>query len=64
MYYKSRISVFGGRDINKDIYKDTIEIERQLAIEGYLIFCGVGKGVMEAIAKKVMLNLEEQLEYV
>tara|TARA_A100001234_G_C12413904_1_gene295697 strand:+ start:120 stop:581 length:462 start_codon:yes stop_codon:yes gene_type:complete len=53
MHYKSRISVFRGRDINEDIYKDTVEIGRQLAIDGYLVFCGGGKGVMEAIAKGV-----------
>jgi len=53
MHYKSRISVFGGRDINEDIYKDTVEIGRQLAIDGYLVFCGGGKGIMEAIAKWV-----------
>ena len=48
-----RISVFGGRDITPDVYEDTLEIGRRLADEGYLVFCGGGAGVMEAIAKGV-----------
>ena len=53
MYAKQRISVFGGRDITLDVYEDTLEIGRRLADEGYLVFCGGGAGVMEAIAKGV-----------
>ena len=53
MYSNQRISVFGGRDITPDVYKDTLEIGRRLAEEGYLVFCGGGAGVMEAIAKGV-----------
>ena len=53
MYSKQRISVFGGRDITPDVYEDTLEIGRRLADEGYLVFCGGGAGVMEAIAKGV-----------
>ena len=53
MYSKQRISVFGGRDITPDVYEDTLEIGRRLADEGYLVFCGGGVGVMEAIAKGV-----------
>ena len=53
MGYKSRISVFGGREITDDVYKDTVKIGRKLAIDSYLVFCGGGKGVMEAIAKGV-----------
>ena len=53
MYSKQRISVFGGRDITPDIYENTLEIGRRLADEGYLVFCGGGVGVMEAIAKGV-----------
>ena len=53
MYSNQRISVFGGRDITPDVYEDTLEIGRRLADEGYLIFCGGGAGVMEAIAKGV-----------
>ena len=48
-----RISVFGGRDITLEVYEDTLEIGRRLADEGYLVFCGGGAGVMEAIAKGV-----------
>ena len=51
MYSNQRISVFGGRDITPDVYEDTLEIGRRLADEGYLVFCGGGAGVMEAIAK-------------
>ena len=36
MYSNQRISVFGGRDITPDVYKDTLEIGRRLADEGYL----------------------------
>ena len=53
MYSNRRISVFGGRDITPDVYEDTLEIGRRLADEGYLVFCGGGAGVMEAIAKGV-----------
>ena len=53
MYSNQRISVFGGRDIKPDVYEDTLEIGRRLAEEGYLVFCGGGAGVMEAIAKGV-----------
>ena len=53
MYSNRRISVFGGRDITPDVYEDTLEIGRRLADEGYMIFCGGGAGVMEAIAKGV-----------
>ena len=53
MYSNQRISVFGGRDITLDVYEDTLEIGRRLADEGYLVFCGGGAGVMEAIAKGV-----------
>ena len=53
MYSNQRISVFGGRDITPDVYEDSLEIGRRLADEGYLVFCGGGAGVMEAIAKGV-----------
>ncbi len=53
MYSNQRISVFGGRDITPEVYEDTLEIGRRLADEGYLVFCGGGAGVMEAIAKGV-----------
>ena len=53
MYSNQRISVFGGRDITLEVYEDTLEIGRRLAHEGYLVFCGGGAGVMEAIARGV-----------
>lgn len=53
MQFKGRIAVFGGRDITKDIYNDTIEIGKRLAADNYLVFCGGGEGVMEAICKGV-----------
>ena len=53
MDFKARISVFGGRDINKEIYEDTVTIGKLLAKENYLVFCGGGEGVMEAICKGV-----------
>ena len=53
MYSNQRISVFGGRDITLEVYEDTLEIGRRLAHEGYMVFCGGGAGVMEAIAKGV-----------
>tara|TARA_A100001037_G_scaffold72355_1_gene64706 strand:+ start:2801 stop:3262 length:462 start_codon:yes stop_codon:yes gene_type:complete len=53
MGFKARISVFGGREISKDIYINTLEIGRKLAEENFLVFCGGGDGVMEAISKGV-----------
>lgn len=56
MDYRGRIAVLGGRDINQDIYNDTVEIGKLLAKEKYLVFCGGGAGVMEAICKGVSLG--------
>lgn len=53
MIYNARIAVFGGRDISKEIYQDTVKIGERLAKENYLVFCGGGEGVMEAICKGV-----------
>ena len=53
MKFKGRISVFGGRDITPKVYENSVEIGRLLAREGYLVFCGGGQGVMEAISKGV-----------
>ena len=52
-FTKTRISVFGGRDINKNMYYKTQKLGELLANEGYLVYCGGGKGVMEAISKGV-----------
>jgi uncharacterized protein (TIGR00725 family) len=35
------------------VYENSVEIGRLLAREGYLVFCGGGQGVMEAISKGV-----------
>jgi len=56
MKYDGRIAVFGGRDITEEIYNDTVEIGRQMAKKNWLVFCGGGEGVMEAIAKGVSIE--------
>ncbi len=56
MDFKTRIAVFGGRDINQEVYDDTVQIGILLAKENYLVFCGGGEGVMEAICKGVSLE--------
>lgn len=48
-----RVSVFGGRVISKEVYDNTVIIGEQLANEEYVVFCGGGQGVMEAISKGV-----------
>jgi len=53
MNYKGRVSVFGGRDITPEVYESAVEIGQKLADENYLVFCGGGEGVMEAISKGV-----------
>jgi len=53
MFNKTRISVFGGRDISEPIYNDAYELGKLLAKEDYLVYCGGGDGVMEAVAKGV-----------
>jgi uncharacterized protein (TIGR00725 family) len=56
MGYAARIAIFGGRDISEDVYSDTVQIGKLLAKENYLVFCGGGEGVMEAICKGVNLG--------
>jgi uncharacterized protein (TIGR00725 family) len=53
MEFNGRISVFGGRNITLEVYENSVEIGRLLAQEEFLVFCGGGKGVMEAISKGV-----------
>jgi uncharacterized protein (TIGR00725 family) len=53
MEFNGRISVFGGRNITPEVYENSVEIGRLLAQEEFLVFCGGGKGVMEAISKGV-----------
>ena len=52
-HFRGKVSVFGGREVLPEDYKDTVKIGRRLAEENYLVFCGGGVGVMEAIAKGV-----------
>ena len=56
MKFSGRIAVFGGREITESIYNDTVEIGRKMAKENWLVFCGGGEGVMEAIAKGVSME--------
>ena len=56
MNYKARISVFGGREITKKIYNKTYNLGKLLNANKYLVYCGGGEGVMEAIAKGVNKN--------
>ena len=56
MDFKARIAVFGWRDISKDIYADTVEIGKLFAENNYLVYCGGGNGVMEAISKGVSIG--------
>jgi len=53
MNYKARISVFGARKITEKIYNQTYNLGKLLNANKYLVYCGGGKGVMEAIAKGV-----------
>ncbi|MFH1852829.1 MAG: TIGR00725 family protein [Candidatus Neomarinimicrobiota bacterium] len=53
MQRPARIAVFGGREIPPQIYDDAREIGRLLAAEGWLVYCGGGDGVMEAICRGV-----------
>ena len=56
MKFDARIAVFGGRFITDEIYNDTVEIGKRMAQKNWLVFCGGGEGVMEAIAKGVSLE--------
>ena len=51
--FRGKISVFGGREVSPEVYEDTLIIGKRLAEENYLVFCGGGNGVMEAISKGV-----------
>ena len=52
-FSQTRIAVFGGRKISNNIYQKAYKLGGLLAKEGYLVYCGGGKGVMEAISKGV-----------
>lgn len=51
--YSARVSVFGGRRIDRPTYQATVDLGELMAREGWLVFCGGSDGVMEAIAKGV-----------
>ena len=53
MKYIARISVFGGRKVSGEDYNKAYNLGRLLDINNYLVYCGGGEGVMEAIAKGV-----------
>ena len=53
MEYKARISVFGGRKISTENYENAYNLGKLLNKNKYLVYCGGGEGVMEAIAKGV-----------
>ena len=53
MEYSAKISVFGGRKISKENYSNAYNLGRLLNINKYLVYCGGGEGVMEAVAKGV-----------
>ena len=53
MNYKAKIAVFGGRTVGKELYAETVEIGRLMAEENWLVFCGGGTGIMEAVARGV-----------
>ena len=52
-FNQTRISVFGGRKISDNIYQKAYKLGGLFAKEGYLVYCGGGKGVMEAVSKGV-----------
>ena len=53
MEYRARISVFGGRKISTESYNNAYNLGKLLNKNKYLVYCGGGEGVMEAIAKGV-----------
>ena len=52
-FSQTRIAVFGGRKISDNIYQKAYKLGGLFAKEGYLVYCGGGKGVMEAVSKGV-----------
>ncbi|NOZ75451.1 MAG: TIGR00725 family protein [FCB group bacterium] len=53
MTFAGRIAVFGGRKVTAEILARTEELGRELGRRNYLVFCGGGEGVMEAISQGV-----------
>jgi uncharacterized protein (TIGR00725 family) len=52
-FSQTRIAVLGGRKISDNIYQKAYKLGGLFAKEGYLVYCGGGKGAMEAISKGV-----------
>ena len=52
-FSQTRIAVFGGRKISDNIYQKAYKLGGLFAKEGYLVYCGGGKGGMEAVSKCV-----------
>ena len=52
-FNQTRIAVFGGRQISGKIYQKAYKLGCLFAEKGYLVYCGGGKGVMEAVSKGV-----------
>ena len=59
MKYIARISVFGGRKVSGEDYNKAYNLGKLLDINNYLVYCGGGEGVMEAIAKGVKESGEQ-----
>ncbi len=53
MDFAGRISVFGGREVAPELFQDAVTIGEQLAEHHFLVFCGGGNGVMEAVSQGV-----------
>ncbi|MFQ6613467.1 MAG: TIGR00725 family protein [Fidelibacterota bacterium] len=53
MGFAGRIAVFGGRDVTPEIMTQTEALGYELGRENYLVFCGGGSGVMEAVSRGV-----------
>lgn len=53
MPYNRYIGILGGRDIEKPLYDECLEIGRQLAKLGLPVINGGGEGVMEAVSRGV-----------
>ena len=54
--FTAKIAVFGGRIVPKDLYMETVKIGQLMARENWLVFCGGGTVVMEAISRGVKLE--------
>ena len=54
--FTAKITVFGGRIVPKELYMETVKIGQLMARENWLVFCGGGAGVMEAISRGVKLE--------